>query len=145
MSYTTAGLTEVVLKKRADLNTLGDIGAAGVNSFAPAFQPYYVRGVMAVIDNDIGATGQIKFDKRPTVGTDSGRGDGDVGVLNLTTAHTQGKIVYKFGLNVLITPGQEVIAEVTDVTAASDVADIVLLVEPASEVAANLPKMVLST
>lgn len=142
MSYATGGLFEVVMATAADLNSVADVTGA---VYAPGTQPVYVRGVAAVIANDIAATGVVKFDKRPTAGSDSGRGDGDVAVLNLTTAHTGGKVVYKLGLNVLIMPGQEVVAEVTDATGASDAARLILLLEPDPEVPANIPAMVLST
>lgn len=140
MSYTTGGLFEYVVKQAADLNSLADVG-----SFSPGLSPVIVRGVAAIIDNDIAATGVIKFDKRPTFGSDTGRGDGDVAVLNLTTSHTQGKVVYKMGLNVKINPGESVVAEVTDVTGAGDKADIILLLEPVSEMPANISRMVASS
>lgn len=139
MSYTTGGLYEFTLKQGGDLNSLADLGR-----FAPGLSPVYVRGVAAVIHNTIAAAGVIKFDKRPTFGSDTNRGDGDVAILSLTTSHTGGKVVYKMGLNVKISPGEEVVAEVTDVTGASDLADIILLLEPAQEMPANISAMVAS-
>lgn len=139
MAYTSGGLVEVLVKANADLNALADVG-----SWAPGYHPYYVRAVMAIIDNDIAATGVIKFNKRPTFGSDTGIGDGDVAVLNLTTAHLGGRVVYKDGLNALVKPGEQVMVKVTDVTGANDKADIVLLVEPAPEVPVNNTRMMKS-
>lgn len=140
MSYTTGGLYEVTVKQGGDLNSLADLGR-----FAPGLSPVYIRGVVAIMHNAVAAAGVVKFDKRPTFGSDANRGDGDVAVLNLTTAHTGGKAVYKMGLNVKISPGEEVVAEVTDVTGAGDLADIILLVEPAQEMPANISAMVASS
>lgn len=132
---------EIRLARRADLNSAADITGA---TWGPALVPHRVIGLAAIIDNDIAATGVIKFDKRPTFGSDSGRGDGDVGVLNLTTAHTQGKVVYK-EVDVRIVPGEEVVAQVTDVTGASDTADVVIYVQPDWERPANVTAMVASS
>lgn len=140
MSYTTGGLQEVVVKKAGDLNALADLGG-----WAPAFHPYYIRAVMVIVANDIGGAGVVKFDKRPTFGSDTSRGNGDVATVNLATTHTGGTVVYVDGLNIKVSPGEEVVAEVTDVTAASDTADIVMLVEPAMEMPANITAMVEST
>jgi hypothetical protein len=140
--YTSGGLIEFRVARRADLNSAADVTGG---TWAPAFQPMYVVGVAAIIDNDIGAAGVVKFDKRPTFGSDSGRGDGDVGVLNLTTAHLQGMVVYKRVTPIKISPGEEVVAQVTDVAAASDTADLVLLLSPSPDHPANMPDMVAST
>lgn len=130
---------EVELAKAADLNSVADITGA---SFAPGYMSYIVRAVALVINNDIAAAGVVKFDKRPTAGSDTGRGDGDVAVINLATTHTGGKVVYKDGLNVRIDPGQEVVAEVTDATGASDTARVILYLEPTWERPANNTAMV---
>lgn len=134
-------IREIRLARRADLNSVADITGA---TFAPAFEPVWVVGVAAIIDNDIAAAGVVKFDKRPTFGSDTSRGDGDVGVLNLATTHLQGHVVYKKVTPIKISPGEEVVAEVTDATGASDTADIVIYVSPSPEVPANLADMKLS-
>ena len=140
--YTNGGQFEVRMTRRGDLNSVADVTGA---TYAPAFLPVWVVGVAAIIDNDVGATGVIKFDKRPTFGSNTNRGDGDVGVLNLTTAHLQGKVVYKYITPVKISPGEEVVAEVTDATAASDTADIILLLSSSAEVPGNIASMVLTS
>jgi len=134
------GRYEYLMKAAADLNTLADVGR-----WSPGLSPAYVVGVVALITNDIAATGAVSFDKRPTFGSDTGRGSGDVAVLNLTTAHTGGKAVYKLPTPILIKPGEEVVAEVTDVTGAADTADIIIVLAPTSEQPANVTAMVAST
>lgn len=134
----SSGKYQVVLARKFTLNTLAD-----VTTWAPIV-PHKITMVGLVIDNDIAAVGVVKFDKRITAGSDTGRGDGDVATLNLTTAHTQGKLVYK-EINVMVNPGQEVVLEVTDVTGAADTADAVMWVEPVWEHPANRTAMVAST
>jgi hypothetical protein len=141
MAY-TEGLIEVRLARRADLNSVADVTGG---TWGPAFYPMYVVGVAALIDNTIAAAGVVKFDKRPTFGSDSGRGDGDVGVLNLATSHVGGKVVYKRVTPIKISPGEEVVAEVTDATGASDTADLILFLSPSPEEPGNLSAMVAST
>lgn len=138
--YTQGGTFEFRMASAADLNSLADVGR-----YSPGLSPVYVVGVVALITNDIAAAGVVKFDKRPTFGSDTGRGDGDVAVLNLTTAHTGGKAVYKLPTPVKISPGEEVVAEVTDVTGASDTADIIIVLSPSSEQPANVSAMVASS
>ena len=131
---------EVMVAKDVDLNSLADVG-----DWAPGLVPHIIRAVALVVTNTIGAAGVLKFDKRPTAGDNTGRGDGDVAVLNLATTHDAGEVVYKDGLNVLIKPGEEVVAEVTDVTAAADTGHVIIWVEPAWENPSNNTKMIATT
>jgi bifunctional ADP-heptose synthase (sugar kinase/adenylyltransferase) len=66
-------------------------------------------------------------------------------VINLATTHTGGKVVYKDGLNIRLDPGQEAVAEVTDVTGAGDTARVILYLEPVWERPANIAAMVATT
>lgn len=128
---------EVKLKSAADLNSVADIAAWG-----PGYVPHRIHAVALVINNVIAAAGVVKFDKRPTAGSDTGRGDGDVAIINLATSHDGGEVVYKDGLNVILNPGQEVVAEVTDATGASDTAEVIIYVEPVWENPDNISAMV---
>ncbi len=131
---------EVIVAKDVDLNTLADVG-----DYAPGFHPVIIRAVALVITNTIGAAGVVKVDKRPTAGSDTGRGDGDIAVINLATTHDEGEVVYKDGLTFLLKPGEEAVFEVTDVTAASDTAHLILYVEEFPEEPANNTKMIKTT
>ncbi len=56
----------------------------------------------------------IKFDKRPTANSDTGRGDGDVGAITKTAANVQGKTFYKVpSALVTVQAGEEIVVEVT--------------------------------
>lgn len=123
-----------------DFTTTGDKGR-----WAPGLRPYVVRGVGIALNAAPGDAGVIKFDKRITYGSDTGRGDGDVAVVNLATAHPAGKVIYKMGLNVEIKPGEEIVVEATDASALVSAARVVLFLEPRPEAPANLSGMTAST
>lgn len=133
---------EVELAAAADLNSVADVTGA---SFAPGYMSYIVRAVAVVINNDIGAAGELRIDKRPTAGSDTSRGDGDIAIITLDTVHTGGTVVYQDGLNVRLDPGEEAVAQVTNATAASDTARIILYLEPTWERPANNTAMVATT
>ena len=89
----------------------------------------------------------IKFDKRPTASSDTGRGDGDVGVVKklASTAQT-GKFIYQrpatAALAVVLKPGEEVIGEVTTAQGEALAASLFVLVRQTPEDPANEANMV---
>lgn len=123
-----------------DLTTTGDKAR-----WSPGFRPYVIRGVAVMLNAAPGDAGVVKFDKRITFGSDTGRGDGDVAVVNLATAHPAGESIYKGNLNVEIKPGEEVVMEVTDASASVNGARAVLFLEARPEAPANLAGMTAST
>lgn len=123
-----------------DLTTTGDKAR-----WAPGVRPYVVRGVAVILNAVPGDAGVIKFDKRITYGSDTGRGDGDVAVVNLATTHAAGEAIVKMGLNVEIQPGQEIVVEATDASASVSAARVVLFLEPRPEQPANVAGITLST
>lgn len=116
--------------------TLASTGDKG--SWAPGKFPHYIRGAMIVCKAAGAEVGQVKFDKRPTAGSDSGRGDGDVAILNIPNPFAQGRVILKENIKVLIRPGEEVVCEVTDAVAGITTADVLLLVEVSPEIADNI-------
>ena len=137
----TSGMYQVELRQRdgdgsIDLNSTGDWA-----SWTPIV-PHRIRMVAAIIDNDIGATGTINFDRLATIG--GTRTHDVIAALALTTAHTGGKIVYRDNLDVVVNPGQEFVVAIDDATAASDTALVILLVEPVYDRPANFSQMVAS-
>jgi hypothetical protein len=90
------------------------------------------------------STPVFKFDKRPTAGSDTDRGDGDIGEITLGTT-AAGKVMYdRSGAGEIIEPGEEVVFEMTTraETAASGHVRPFLLVRPISEEPVNLDNMV---
>jgi hypothetical protein len=86
----------------------------------------------------------IKFDKRVTAGSDTGRGDGDVGAISKTASlDQQGKYLYERpATRVLLEPGQEVIVEVTTAQGEALTFTAGLLVRESPEDPANIAAMV---
>lgn len=144
MSY-AHGLQEVRMGASTGVTNLDLTSTGDKARWAPGLCPMVVRQVSVLVNAAPGDAGVVKFDKRPTYGSDTSRGDGDVAVVNLATSHAAGKCVYKKNLNVTINPGQEVVAEVTDASASVNGAQITLLVEPAYEEPGNVSAMVAST
>lgn len=136
MAYTHTQY-EVMVASDGDLSSTADIG-----DWAPGFVPHIIRAVAIVVTNDIGATATVKVDKRPTAGSDTSRGDGDIADIDLTTDHDQGNVVYQTDINVKVSPGEEAVVEVTDAAAGSDTAHVVFLVEPTWEEPGNNDDMV---
>jgi hypothetical protein len=136
--YTNGDKNQILIKAAADLNSLADLAGWG-----PVFQPVRIVALVAVVTNALGGAGVIKFDKRPTYGSDTGRGDGDVGSLALPDTTAIGVVIYK-EVNITLNPGQQVVAEVTDATAGSDTADVYIVVEYLPDRPANFSAMLAS-
>lgn len=125
-----------VLKLLALDGTPGDFA-----TWQPAYVPHYLRAVSAVIRNDVGAAGIVAIDKRVTIGSDTNRVEA-VAKLTLGDTHTAGMVVYHGGLNVLVSPGEELVVALDDAADTGDIADIILWVEASPERPANNSKLV---
>ena len=93
--------------------------------FTPGAPVNIVRwGVIADSLIDVGAGMTIKADHRPTAGSDSGRGDGNVGDITVTADIAQGKGAFTeecataastaIPVKFLVDPGEQVVFQVTD-------------------------------
>jgi hypothetical protein len=123
-----------------DLTSTGDKA-----EFNFGYVPHIIRAAAVILNAAPGDAGVVKFDKRVTYESDTGRGDGDVAVINMLTTHSAGQVIYKNNLAVEIKPGEQVVAEVTDASASVTAATVVLFVEPAWETPANRTIMVETT
>lgn len=139
MAYTHTQYQERVVTE-ATLATAGDKG-----KLTPGYVPLVIRAVAIVCKTDPTAAGVVKVDKRPTAGSDTGRGDGDVAVINVAATHAQGDVVYKDGLNVELKPGEEAVVEVTGAVTGLTLADVIFFVEPRWELPGNIAAMKEST
>lgn len=114
MEFNEAVLSPQYFVDGVDADTLGvdlDQSPADIARFAPAmkFRVKYVACVVTETSAGDTTTGVVKFDKRPTAGSDTSRGDGDIGHIKvLTTA--AGKCLFdRAGHGEVIEPGEEVI------------------------------------
>lgn len=73
-----------------------------------------VERVFCVVEGTEATAATVKFDKRPTAGSDTGRGDGDVGVISFGASNQQGKMLYENPTTtILLDEGDQVVVEVT--------------------------------
>jgi len=105
-----------------------------------------VERVFAVIEGGSAhATGAIiKFEERPTAGSDTGRGDGDVGVISKTGGtNQQGKYLYEEPTTLLtLLEGGQVVVEVTTANGDALNAVVGVIVRPVAERPGNNSAMV---
>lgn len=103
-----------------DLAVCADGDDAG--AFLVPFRCSTHMAAVAILEGIAGAgdpTPIIKFDLRPTAGSDTSRGDGDIGTINLgvTGASAQGDYVYdRAAFGTELTPGNEVVVELASTT-----------------------------
>lgn len=151
LSYYDIQLDALYLDDGPDTEALGvdcDQVVADFVVFNPGLQKVEVLRAGAVVTEACaGATSTpiFKFDKRPTAGSDTGRGDGDVGTLTLGTT-AAGKVMYTRPPDrVALEPGEEVVFEMTQRADGAGAAGHVrpfLLVRPVPEEPGNLSSMV---
>lgn len=123
MAYTHTQY-EFRVARAASLAATGDVG-----DYAPGYVPHRIRAVALVLLADPAEAGVVRVDRRPTAGSNTGRGDGDIAILNIAATHNQGDVIYKDGLDVELLPGEQAVAEVTDAVAGLT-ADVIFFVEP---------------
>lgn len=136
MAYTHSK-SEVLVAKDQALTTSGD-----KLDWSPGYIPHYVRAVALVWTTaPAGTNDNLKVDKRPTAGSDSNRGDGDVADITLNTSRSQGDVSYQNGIDVLINPGEEIVFEVSSGSLTAGAAHVIAYVEPSWEIPGNNTSM----
>ncbi|MFW5874793.1 MAG: hypothetical protein ACOCUC_01020 [bacterium] len=151
LSYQDIQLDALYLEDGPDTDADGidcDQGAKDVAIFNPGGQKVQVLMAGVVVTEDCGGDTTkpiFKFDKRPTAGSDTDRGDGDVGELDLGSTEA-GKVMYdRSKEGVVIEPGEEVVFELTQRADGDNSSGHVrpfLLVRPVPEEPVNLDNMV---
>lgn len=136
----TDNLHQEMVVQGVDLNSVADVTGG---KWKPGFFPVYIHAIWAVVDNVIAAAGVVKADLRPTAGSDTDRGDGDLGVITFATTHDGGEVVYhELAAPVKVSPGAELVFQVTDATGASDTCTLGIVWTPAWETPANNTRMI---
>ena len=114
------------------------------------FKCQVVRAQLNITETCAGgdATPVTKFDLRPTLGSSSSRGDGDIANFVMGTT-AQGKVLYdEAAIGTVLEPGDEVVVEVTTRAAGAGAAGHFrpdLLVQVIPETKANMADMVVTT
>lgn len=132
------------------IDCAGSLGDKGF--FIIPFKCSIISAGCVVTEDCSGAvsTPVVKFDKRPTAGSDVDRGDGDIAEIKLLTT-AAGKVMYdRAAEGTNLVPGEEVVVELTTAavenaeppTAGTGEIRPFLYVEYLPEVTANLTNMV---
>ena len=101
--------SDMISSTADSLTVVGD--ASGTLKIA---EPIRVVEVGFLVSTTVGTTGAtIKFDRRVKVGSDSGRGDGDVDDITIPAAAAAGKYYYSQGTPIDLDVGDEIVPEVT--------------------------------
>jgi hypothetical protein len=119
--------------------------AADVARILVPFKCEVVMAQLIITETCAGSTpGVVKMDRRVTAGSDSGRGDGDIGEFAMGTT-AAGKVLYdEVAKGTVLNAGDEVVVQITTapVTGPAGHFEPVLLVKPLSETKANQTDMV---
>lgn len=126
-----------------------DQGAGDIAVFPIPFKCTVAYAAMMVTEVCAGSTSTpvLKFDKRPSAGSDTDRGDGDIGEIKLLTS-APGVFMYDLvGIKEALEPGEEVVVELTIASVGTPTghARPVLVVYPRDEMWENLLNAVLTT
>lgn len=119
--------------------------AADVAVFTIPFRCQIILAALAISETCGGTTpGQVDFDLRPTIGSDTDRGAADIAHFLMGTTEA-GKVLYdQVAVGTVLEPGQEVVVEIKVQPVTNDAGHFypILLVEYLPETLANLSDMV---
>lgn len=136
MAYTHSQY-EVMMTNVAVTTSTGDKA-----QWAPGYVPHLLRAWAFLVTTQPTVTSLIlDLDKQPTAGSASGRIADFVSPLKVPIATTQGKSVYKDGLQSKVSPGEQLIYNITQASTAGG-GSVLIFVEPTWEVPGNNTNMV---
>lgn len=94
--------------------TADDAAATGDSAvFWDVVKPITVKRIGCLVTTVLAGTAAVvKFDRRITTGSDTGRTDGTIGTLTLPDGTAAGKVVYK-EVSIDLNPGDQIMPEVT--------------------------------
>jgi len=119
-------MASIFTQRRTQVSAQINVNSTGDKmTFTPASPVNIVRwGIIADALIDVGVGMTIKADHRPTAGSDTGRGDGDVGDITVTADIAAGKGAYTEEIGTPaataaqakfeVDPGEQVVFQVTD-------------------------------
>lgn len=101
--------------------------------------PWIVRAVAVVITTSPDEDGQITVKRRDVAGSSSD--EDDIAVINYAASVSAGDVIYDNNLDIEVTPGQSIVAEVTDATPTSGNASVLVYGEMRWENPGNFTNM----
>jgi len=124
-----------------------DQAAADVARILVPFNCVVFLAALIITETCAGTTpGVVKFDRRPTAGSDTSRGDGDIASFAMGTT-AAGKVLYdEVAKGTKLNAGDEIVVQITTqpVTGPAGHFEPVLLVKPAEETKANQTDLVVT-
>ena len=122
-----------------------DQAAADVGLFSIPFKCEVFRAQLSITETCAGATTTpvVKFDKRPTAGSDTSRGDGDIANFALSTTAAGKQMYDEAGQGTVLSPGEEVVVELATRPVGSPAGHFIpmLMVKYLPETVANMSDM----
>lgn len=122
-----------------------DQTAADVGVFDIPFKGQVFLAQMPITETCAGATpGVVKYDRRPTAGSDVGRGDGDIAEFAMGTT-AAGRVIYdKVAQGTILNAGEQVVVQITQQPVTGPAGHFVpqLLFVPVPETLVNQSNMV---
>ena len=116
--------------------------AADVGIFSIHTKCEVLRGHLSVTETCVGATATpvVKFDKRPTAGSDTARGDGDIANFVMSTTAAGKNLYDEAAQGTILYPGEEVVVQLVTQPVGSPAGHFIpaLLVKHIPETQANL-------
>lgn len=138
MAYTHSQY-EVMMSNVAVVTSTGD-----KNQWGPGYVPHVLRAWAFLVTTQPTVTApQLDLDKQPTAGSASGRIADFVSPLKVPVTTVQGKIVYKDGIQAKVSPGEQLIYNITT-AATAGAGSVIIFVEPTWETPGNNVNMVLT-
>jgi len=119
-------------------------GDAGV--FSVPFKCEVERAQLTITVATEAGAAEVKFDKRPTAGSDTSRGDGDIADINIGVAgvSAQGEVAYDLvAAGVTLEPGQQVVVQVITANTGQVIPELIVRYLP--ETLANLSALQATT
>lgn len=107
---------EQPLQRLQNDSTSLDMNSTGDKCSFLVVRPIKIKQVgLCMLTTEAGGA-TVKFDRRVKAGSDSGRGDGDVGIITVPASDSQGKILSEdeaASADLILDAGDEIVVEVT--------------------------------
>lgn len=121
----------------AALTTAGVIAAS---RWSPGYQPVRIRAVAVTLTVAMNAAGAVALKRRPTPG--SATGEETIATLTLANGSAIGTVIYADGFDVKVSPGDELVFDVTDATPTAGSGHLSVFYQPSWEHPMNNTEMV---
>lgn len=95
------------------IETTGDAGSDQIFTVLSPITVFRVGALVTELVATDATAGIIKFDRRVTYASDTGRGDGDIGTITIPDTTAVGKIIYSEAIQIDLDAGDQIVPQVT--------------------------------